>query len=80
MLQLSGQKLKSLKEVAIKEPEKITTLDVSFNNLKDGTELRPFINLQILNIDSNQYFFMDEFPLLLKLETFSANKNSFSNF
>lgn len=79
MLILACKRLKSLKDQVIASPESIHTLDLTGNTLKDGPELAKFPNLVNLILDNNVYFFIDDFPTLSKLETFSANKNQFNN-
>ncbi len=79
MIVLACKKLKSITEQPIENPEKIHTLDLTANNLKQGGELRKFPNLVTLILDNNNFYFLEEFPILSKLETFSANKNQFSN-
>jgi len=79
MLILAGKKLKSLNEQPVENPKEIHTLDLTGNNLKHGGELRRFPNLVTLILDNNNYYLLEEFPVFPKLETFSANKNQFSN-
>ena len=74
-----GRKLKSIFESPIDKPEEIHTLDLTTNNLKYGHELKKFPNLVTLIVDNNSYYFLEEFPILNKLETLSANKNQFGN-
>ena len=62
-----------------KQPSDILHLDLSNNSLKFGEELKPFNNLKTLIIDNNFFYSLEEFPKMTGLETFSANKNQFSN-
>lgn len=79
MLILACKKLKNLNDQVVAGPETIHTLDLTANNLKEGKELSRFPNVVNLSLDNNAYFFIDDFPNLPKLETFSANKNQFTN-
>lgn len=59
--------------------KQIQHLDVSFNQMSDGALFSPFSNLSTLFIDDNLFSSLQGFPVLHKLETFSANKNNFSD-
>ena len=76
---LSDEKVaQELKKLKIDYTE-IYHLDLSNNNLKFADDLKPFSNLKTLIIDNNYFYSLEEFPKLSFLETFSANKNQFSN-
>ncbi len=62
-----------------KQSSEILHLDLSNNSLKFGDELKPFPNLKTLILDNNYFYSLEEFPKINSLETFSANKNQFSN-
>lgn len=79
MLSLVGKDLKSLSERNIGTGVNIQHLDVSANQLNRGIEFNPFTNLVTLIIDENLFSNLTDFPLLKFLETFSANKNNFSD-
>ena len=79
MLSLVEKDLKSIKEKDKENAGKIQHLDVSFNQLSEGSEFNPFVNLVTLVIDDNCFHTLKGFPVLKFLETFSANKNNFSD-
>lgn len=79
MLSLVDKDLKSIKEKDKENAKNIQHLDISFNQLSDGSEFNPFINLITLVIDDNAFSSLKGFPILKYLETFSANKNNFSD-
>mmetsp|Transcript_20715 Transcript_20715/g.18123 ORF Transcript_20715/g.18123 Transcript_20715/m.18123 type:complete len:86 (-) Transcript_20715:542-799(-) len=79
MLILAGKKLKSLADESVSKPEEIHTLDCTMNNLRNGSDFKPFKNLNQLVIDKNNFNILDDFPKIPSLETFSANKNHFAN-
>lgn len=47
--------------------------------MSSGAEFIPFVNLVTLVVDDNHFSSLREFPVLKMLETFSANKNNFSD-
>jgi len=47
--------------------------------MSDGALFSPFTNLSTLFIDDNLFSSLQGFPVLHQLETFSANKNNFSD-
>ena len=55
MLNLIGKELKHLKEKDIGDAQDIEHLDVSFNQLSNGVEFRPFTRLITLVIDDNMF-------------------------
>ena len=69
------QGLETLSGVFIKNPEEVEILDLSHNKLSSGIDFYGFGNLKILILDDNNFESLETFPLLTKLETFSANKN-----
>jgi Leucine-rich repeat (LRR) protein len=79
MLSLVGRELKQLKEKDIANATEIQHLDLSSNMLSSGVELRPFTCLATLIIDDNIFSTLEDFPSFKNLETFSANKNNFSD-
>jgi len=79
MLILACKNLKTLEHEVISNPESIHTIDLTANRLKVGTEFKIFPNLVNLVIDNNEFAFLDDFPTLSSLETFSANKNHFTS-
>ncbi len=79
MLSLVDKDLKTIREKDKENAKSIQHLDVSFNQLSDGAEFNPFINLITLVIDDNVFSSLKGFPALKSLETLSANKNNFSD-
>lgn len=79
MLSLVEKDLKAIKEKDKENASKIQHLDVSFNQLSEGSDFNPFVNLVTLVIDDNCFHTLKGFPVLKALETFSANKNNFSD-
>lgn len=79
MLSLVDKDLKQFKEKDKENAAQVKHLDVSFNQMSDGREFAPFLNLVTLIIDDNHFNSLRDFPVLKSLETFSANKNNFSD-
>jgi len=79
MLILACKGLKTLEHEVIPNPASIHTIDLTANSLKVGSEFKQFPNLVNLVIDNNEFCFLDDFPTLPNLETFSANKNQFNS-
>jgi len=79
MLILASKKLKSLDEEPIRDPEKILHLDVSNNYLSTGAKFARFTNLKTLILDGNSFYTLYDFPVMARIDTFSANKNKFAN-
>ena len=79
MINLVGRNLKSLTEDQIGKGGNIKHLDASSNELYKGLEFKPLTNLVTLVIDENRFTILTDFPVFSALETFSANKNDFSD-
>lgn len=79
MISLVGKDLKSLREKDTENARQIEHVDASFNQLSQGADFNPFINLMTLIVDDNLFSTLRDFPVLKRLETFSANKNNFSD-
>eukprot|EP01017_Pseudomicrothorax_dubius_P007958 TRINITY_DN1256_c0_g1_i1.p1 TRINITY_DN1256_c0_g1~~TRINITY_DN1256_c0_g1_i1.p1 ORF type:complete len:249 (+),score=73.60 TRINITY_DN1256_c0_g1_i1:95-841(+) len=79
MLVLAGRNLSNFGGITIEDASKVTYLDISSNEFTSGAHLKPFVNLRILIVDNNNFDSLHDFPSLPLLETFSANKNQFSD-
>jgi hypothetical protein len=79
MLSLVDKDLKNIQEKDKVNASRIQHIDISFNQLSEGAEFNPFVNLVTLIIDDNAFSSLKGFPVLKMLETFSANKNNFSD-
>lgn len=79
MINLVGRNLESLSEKDLGTGVNVKHLDVSSNRLHRGIEFKTCTNLLTLVIDDNAFSVLTDFPILKHLETFSANKNDFSD-
>ena len=79
MLNLVDKGLSKIKEEDYGQPKNIKHLNVSNNQLETGLHFKPLVNLITLVIDDNMFTVLTDFPLFKQLETFSANKNNFSD-
>lgn len=79
MLNLVDRNLKQITQNEIGNGINIKHIDVSCNQLTRGIELKSLVNLVTLVIDDNKFYVLTDFPVFSYLETFSANKNNFSD-
>lgn len=79
MINLVGKNLKRISDNEIGNGVNVKHIDISCNQITNGVELKPLVNLVTLIIDDNKFTVLTDFPVLRFLETFSANKNNFSD-
>lgn len=79
MINLIDRNLKTLTDKQIGNGINIKHIDLSCNQLCRGIDIKPLVNLVTLVIDDNQFTTLTDFPILTYLQTFSANKNNFTD-
>ena len=67
MLNLVGKGLKHLKEEDLTNNKNIQHINVSNNELDQGIEFKPLINLVTLVIDDNMFSVLTDFPIFKQL-------------